>query len=361
MSLKHSIIEAQMNGRAKKEEKARDDEIIAGRNIIDVKRSPVAVRAIKSSLMNLASSVARRKGMDGYLLVINPKITRDRLREEWAAYTGLLRDDIKRHVHLMIANGNTIEGIPAGFDENLRRRLVHIIEQERSSPRTLLLPKDNYSEIVKILIYHWIKNEDALAAYEIAKQAGCTYPTLSSALARLKGTIERGPKKSIRLSRFPLDEWSKLVSQSDRIRSTMWFADRSGRPRGFESLISRIRNLGVRNIAVGGVYGARFHYPNLDLVGNPQLAVSVHNPSRSADLQFVERLDPALQKIDSPSEPAALVVHFLRRTYPNFALGQAGLSIADPVECLLDLHEAHLESQAKSFLEFLSRSKSRTA
>jgi hypothetical protein len=52
-------------------------------------------------------------------------------------------------------------------------------------------------------------------------------------------------------------------------------------------------------------------------------------------------------------ETAHLVLHFVRHANPLFRPGDDGLDLADPVECLLDLHEARLESQAHDFLEFL--------
>jgi hypothetical protein len=72
------------------------------------------------------------------------------------------------------------------------------------------------------------------------------------------------------------------------------------------------------------------------------------------DWSFVERLDPELEKTERRDEPAALAVHLVRRKVPLFQPGEGGMQWADPVECLLDLHEAHLEAQAKELLHFFS-------
>jgi hypothetical protein len=52
-------------------------------------------------------------------------------------------------------------------------------------------------------------------------------------------------------------------------------------------------------------------------------------------------------------ESALLVLHFVRRRETFFELGSDGVNWADPVECLLDLHEAHLEPQALELLNHL--------
>jgi hypothetical protein len=41
----------------------------------------------------------------------------------------------------------------------------------------------------------------------------------------------------------------------------------------------------------------------------------------------------------------------------SFTPRDGGLAWADPVECLLDLHEARLEMQASQFLEALQRNR----
>ena len=69
------------------------------------------------------------------------------------------------------------------------------------------------------------------------------------------------------------------------------------------------------------------------------------------DLSFVERLDPALEKAARPDESSSLVIHCIRRAESLFQPGDHGVPWADPVECLLDLHEARLESQAQAFLD----------
>jgi hypothetical protein len=103
------------------------------------------------------------------------------------------------------------------------------------------------------------------------------------------------------------------------------------------------------------VLGAKHYFPDLDIVGTPRLDISLHARDPRVDLDFIEKLDPALQRVKDPLEPASVVVHNVYHANSLFVPREGGLQWADPVECLLDLHEARLEMQAVQFLDALSK------
>jgi hypothetical protein len=182
---------------------------------------------------------------------------------------------------------------------------------------------------------------------------GCSYPTVASVLRRLGNSVRRFSDRRIQLWGFPSEEWRRVVANLDRVHPTLHYADRSGQRRSSESLLRRALGLDRGDIAVGGVLAARHYYPELDLRGTPRLDITLHSPDGSADLSFVEQLDPALERTDKEDEPAALAVHVLRRAASFFEPGGDGLPWADPVESLLGMHDARLELQAREFLDFL--------
>ncbi|MFA6313943.1 MAG: hypothetical protein WC681_20895 [Sterolibacterium sp.] len=189
----------------------------------------------------------------------------------------------------------------------------------------------------------------------LMKTVGCSYPTAARALEKMGHAIVRRTDRRAVLRGFPGEEWARLVSLSDEIRSTARFVDRSGQTRSPQSLLRRLAQLGRDDIAVGGIEGARHYDPNIDLIGLPRLDLSLHCPGRRVDWGFIERLDPALERTEQRDAPAVLVVHLVRRKVSLFQSGADGMQWADPVECLLDLHEARLESQAKAFRAFFEK------
>jgi hypothetical protein len=125
-------------------------------------------------------------------------------------------------------------------------------------------------------------------------------------------------------------------------------------------MLRRLQRLQRDDLAVGGVWGAKHYQPGLDLAGNPRLDICLHASGKRVDWSFVEQLDPALEMTRRRDEAPTLVVHVLRRATSLFRPNADGLPWADPVECLLDLHEAHFETQAHDFLNSFPAAKGQT-
>jgi hypothetical protein len=175
---------------------------------------------------------------------------------------------------------------------------------------------------------------------------------VAAVVKRLSTAILRHADRRIELKHVPREEWARFFAVSDTARSTLRFADRSDEPSSANALLRRVRHLAPARVAVGGVTAARHYSPDLDLVGLPRLDLSIHAPDRDVDIEFVRRLEPALKPVGDPTAPAVLAVHFVRHKEPLFVAAD-GLPWTDPVECLLDLYEAGLESQAFEFLDRL--------
>jgi hypothetical protein len=187
---------------------------------------------------------------------------------------------------------------------------------------------------------------------------GCAYPTVAKTLEKLAPFLSRSSDRRVALKIFPKAAWAALIARGDEVRQTRRYIDRSGELRTPDSLVRRLTKLGRHDLAIGGVLGARSHFPNLDLLGTPRLDLTLHCPGSRLDLSFIARVDPGLVLASSDQEPAALVVHVLRRKESLFSAMPEGAWRADPVECLLDLHEARLEAQAAEFFSALAPSSS---
>lgn len=67
-------------------------------------------------------------------------------------------------------------------------------------------------------------------------------------------------------------------------------------------------------------------------------------------MDILLRLDPALKPAER-GEPPLVVIHSLYRPVSFFTKDGKETPYADEIECLLDLHEARLESLALEFLD----------
>lgn len=313
-----------------------------------------STRRLRAEIMAMAEAVDQDPGRAQLLCLVTPRMTTGRLDEEWRLIRRVLRPEVVRRlaVHVVLADGRSRTF--GEVAEPLAAKLCRQASRRERKAGAVRLPAPDYSFVVlKLFVHAWLTNRGPLTARWLADTAGCSYPTVASATRRLGRAIERRHDRRLELREFPRQEWSRLLTVAEDARSTMRFADRSGQPRPAASLAQRLQQLRPAGVAIGGVLGARHHHPALDLMGMPRLDVSVHCPGRQADVAFVKALDPALENTSDPTEPARLVVHFVRHLQPLFEGGGTGPPWADPVECLLDLHEARLEPQAAELVRAL--------
>jgi hypothetical protein len=334
----------------------RDDvDAEVGDSLFDVKVGMDSRRTLSASLMKLAYLLGERPDSRAYLVLVDSAITLPRLHEEWARTAQVLRPEIQQRLHICLDQEGTFQGVPTNPDAGMQRILAEVVSREGRGASSLNPQRSAkpFYDILRILINQWIKRAGPLTSRWLGEAAGCTYPTVASALEKLERYLIRHSDRRVELKAFPKDEWFRLVANADAVRQTLRFTDRSGQPRSVESLVSRLRNLQSENIAIAGVLGARRLDPSLDLIGTPRLDLTLHCRTRRPDIGFLRQLDPALEPAGR-EEPARLVIHLLRYPHRFSETDADGILWADPVECLLDLHEMRLESQALEFLEALT-------
>lgn len=320
-----------------------------------------AIQGLRAALAGLAQNVADTPQGRGTLLLADPGITDGRLQAEWESAEQIYRPELLSRLSLVVARKGVLRGWPAEPDEGLRALLAPHLPKGAKAAGPALPRADFAALVLQLLVHQWLNDAGPVTTDWLQKQAGCSYPTVAAALKQLAPALLRHHDRRVELRRFPREEWAALLSVAERVRGTVRYADRSGSPRSAEALLQRLKKLHRADVAVGGAIGARRHHPGLDLAGTPRLDLTLHCPRRSADLSFVEKMDSALQPVEDRDAPAQLAVHLLRRRVPHFVPYPNGVPWADAVECLLDLHEAHLEPQAAAFVEHLSARRRATA
>jgi hypothetical protein len=322
-----------------------------GRTLVEVKSGLDAVRNLRVGILQLALALDEGgQGKRGLLVVAAPAMSQARLQEEWQSTLRALRRDLAGRLRLVLFQAGRFQDLPDDCDSAFRAKLERVVRSELERGPARMPRGEAFHEVLKLLVHAWMLNGGPMTSAALAKAAGCSYPTVADAVRRLGAAVARRSYRRVELAYFPKDEWSALVAVSERVRSTIRFSDRSGRPRSPESLLRRLRSLGRSDVGVGGVLGAKHYVSDLDIVGLPRLDLTVHGRGSRADALFVEKIDPALRRAASRDEPVALAVHFVHRAEPLFVQGTDKTVWADPVECLLDLHEARLEPQALEFL-----------
>lgn len=328
-----------------------------GKARVEVKFAVDALRTIRTSILQLAYEIAGQPSFERFLVLVDAAITEERLRTEWQSARAVLKPGILKHLTICIAQEGRYLGIPHDPSPEMQRVLDEEIRKKRPYPGSQQTRTDYFFVVLKLLLHRWLTSGKPVTSAWLAQTAGCSYPTVARWLSRLGNLVERKSDRRVGLRYFPREEFSRLLAVSDKLRSAAPFADRSGQPRSPETHLRRLEKLNIPHLAIGGVLGALHYYPDLDLVGAPRLDLSFHCDRGRVNLSFIEKLDPALKQEDDPLQPANVVVHVVRHKDALFTPREGGLLWADPVECLLDLHEARLESQASQFLKALQRNR----
>ncbi|MFN5960662.1 MAG: hypothetical protein ACK5CW_04190 [Verrucomicrobiota bacterium] len=327
---------------------------VLGDSVFEVLVEPRDLRRLRATIMDVARYSGTKKDRRGILILDEPQLSENRLREEWASAQGIFRPEILHRLALVIHREGLPDQVIGQLSWQERDSIPAVIEHERlHSLRPMRRPSEAFLDILRLLLVHWFRQTGPLTSKDLCAQSGFSYPTVAIALEKLEPCMMRHSDRRIELRSFPRDAWFKLVAQAEKVRSSQGYADRSGRPRPPEVLLDRLRELARDDIGVAGVLGARHYLPGLDLMGTPRLDLVVHSKRMRAPNDFLRRLDPALKPVERGESPQ-VVVHTLYRPETLFTHTDKGDIWADEVECLLDLHEMRLESQALEFVERLT-------
>lgn len=332
---------------------AQDRPDLIGQHAFAVLKSRLSsARGLRDALVGLARTLAEKKKHRGYLLLVDPGLSRQFLEQEIEGFKETLRPEIATRLHWVTAQGGKPEvggGRLAPADLDLLQAGLKGSEKATD----LLPPPKKRDEVFLAILRQWIAGEGPMTIRWLQDLVGCNYRTVAATVDRLGHAVQRHSDRSVALKYFPEQEWERFLPVAYKTRATIHYADASDQPRSPESLLQRVRALNRMDIAPGGVIGAKQYYPDLDIIGMPRLDLCIHCPARTPDLDFVQKLDPALEVTRDPHRPARLALHFIRRALPLYGGLQHTSRWADPVECLLHLYDARLTQQARSFEEYL--------
>lgn len=331
----------------------RRPDLSSDRAIVEVKASLTAARGMRDALVSLSMILAEENKLRGYLLLLDPGLSKSFLEIELRRLKAALRPDLADRLCIVIAKGGEIvKGTSPIPEEDLE--LLHRGISVEEHPRNVLLSPNKQDEVFLVMLHQWVSGKGPMTSKWLEDTVGCNYRTAASAIDQLGHAVRRHSDRSVSLKNFPEQDWGRFLAVAHKTRSTILFADASDQPRSPESLLRRLRGMERTDVAVGGVPGAKRYYGDLDIVGTPRLDLCIHCPGRGLDLGFIQKLDPALERTRDTHRPARLAIHFLRRQDPLFDREQDGSLWADPVECLLELYNARLDQQARSFQDFLA-------
>lgn len=308
-------------------------------------------RDLRSVLLEALYALDRDSQPKSFLcLLFRSGFTRQRLEREVQDLKRVTRTDLSDRIQVVNVRAPSdlsetqLPEVPA---ECLKTLIQKVIAALMAKPTT-----SSREAVVGLLLHRWIKNMEPVTTAELAELSGASIPTVYAALKTVDPRcLQRDESRRVFLSGFTTEAWQKWLTLSTDAPSAK-FVDRSGAPRSPEKLARELAKLQRSDLAVGGVLGAIHHFPSLDMTGAPHLDIVVHG-SPSTDLSFVTELDPGLERDDSPSALAKVIVHFVNRPFSLFET-QNGVVWADELECMVHLWDSQFIEQVEQLINHLA-------
>lgn len=307
-------------------------------------------RDLRFLLLEAAYSLSGDELPSCLCLLFKCGLTKRRLAQELEQFQGVLRPEVGRRieVHALKSPADLAHVLPPASDAASLAAL-----QAQVGQVLLGKPKSSSREaVVGMLLHRWLQNLAPLRLPELAAISGASLPTTYAAVKTLDPMcLARDDERGISLKDFSAQAWQHWLTACAAAPSAK-FIDRSGSPRSPQKLAQQLSKLGRQDLAIGGVLGAKHHFPALDMTAAPHLDIVVHG-NLHTDLSFVAQLDPALVRDDAAKGQAHVNVHFLNRPNSLFEM-KDGFVWADVLECLVNLWDAGFIHQVENLINHVA-------
>jgi hypothetical protein len=136
-----------------------------GHTFIDVKHGTEAVRSVRTWLMERVYNLLQADPQQKWLLILaDPKITPERLGEEWHNAARALKPELMDRISLLLFHDGHFRGFPDEPDPAIRSQLEGIIREDAEHGTEQIYRGRIYYELLKILIYQWLLNRGPVTA-----------------------------------------------------------------------------------------------------------------------------------------------------------------------------------------------------
>lgn len=330
----------------------RRADAVAGPLIFEYKPQIRDLRMLQAGVMGLAQVLQEEANRKAILIIENTRISDQRMDAEWNSYLNLLNPSIVERLSIAIFEEEELIQVHGHLNQEERQILEEVRSKLSSKlPLRKQRSRDSYLDLSRVMLIKWFRGTGPLKVNQLCQLTGFSYPTVAAGLEKMERYLKRHSDRSVELKEFPGEIWQKLLADNEAVRAPIALA--AQKPRPVEVLLENLEGYSAVEVGYGGIIGARYYLPGIDLVGIHRLDLTLRNIREDRIERLIRRLDPALKPVKT-GQPPQVVIHRLFRQRTLFQENPRG-KVADEVECLLDLHEARLEQQAAELMEHFIR------
>lgn len=316
-----------------------------GSVLVDIRRSNNA-RDIRDTLVNLAYVLSNDRPTATALCVVpKSRLSLSRLWQELEKFRAVVIPSLASRIYIAtIGSDGHLTGSPYDNNSEFLRWFIRLAATKTA---TMVPARSNRQSVSSMLAQLWLRGEDPQSFKALQHLCGASYPTVSTVVKELsaKGFIAHQSDRRVSLKYLTHDAWLTMFKAHSDNRKVLRFVDPTGQSRSPDSMAIRLFKLQeqdlFKNVAVGGVLGAKHYFPDLDITASPRLDISVYGEST----EFVHKIDAALEQTSNPQAKAVLIVHLVQGPERFIDRNDSG-TWAPEMECLADLIELGLTREA---------------
>ena len=324
---------------------------------------PHAVRDLRAALMELAGWLADHPEQHGLLLLLDSRLSTQRLEEEMFSASKVFQPEVFARLQVL----ETPNQFPlqasleqAGLSSEEAHGVDKVLRKSFKRKPTSRSPRSAYDLVFEHLVNSYLLHLGPMTTESIMSATGFSYPPVANALGKLAPNIRRHSDRRVELKHFPRQEWNRFVSVYERGQFCRKFTVAPELARSSEKLLIRYQKVATTETAVSGVHAAKHYDPKFDLIGSSRLDISISGSRLEKISALARQIDPALEPAPFNTANATLVIWPVHRAEPLFQpTPNSDTRWADPVTCLLALHDARLEAQAEELIKAFERGKTR--
>ena len=323
----------------------------SGDILLEIKRTSAAVE-LRGVLLSLAYLLTEEPPSSRAVCVLtDTRLTKERVQEEITRFQEAVNPALARRVFLVAIKDGAIHGEMLPIDTSLLPMIIESAQRESANPAGRV----SQQAVKTAALSRWHITSGRLGVADMQRATGASMPTVIAAFRAMQqdGLVYPVGTGWHLVDELPWDSVQRMVEAHAAERRVIRFKDPTGHARSPLAMAERLRKLlsagESADVGLGGVLGSLQYYPDLDITGAPRLDLCVYD----GDAGFVRKIDAGLIETSDPADKAALVLHLTRD--PRRGPRPPGeLHPASVVDCLADLLEIGLQSEARDFWHAMS-------
>lgn len=331
--------------------------------LVEVKKTS-STRDVRSAFLELAYALSSEPEQDTAVLVlVQTRLSLARLREELELFRRVAHPALAARINYLVVCGTSAQQRPKVtgslelISEGFQIWLHDLVDREEMHGARSVPPMSSRHIVMTSLARLRLHNVGPVTIKSIQVFCGVSYPTVAALLSELRATdrLESEGSRGVSLRALSVHELMELGREHSKQRQSVLFTDPTGfgSPERLRKQLERLQKLGKlpSSILVGGVQGAAWYYPELDITSAPRLDLSA---SGSAT-QIARILDAGLEIRSQAHQRVVLAVHVAFEPKWGKIADLSDLPCANEIDCLADLIDMGYVREATEFASHIQR------